>query len=112
MKQHLLFICSGNLDRSPTAEGLFKNSGKYEAKSAGIHSDAKVRVSQKLIGWADMIFVMSEKEDGHITYLKNGFDLQGKPVYDLDISDMYDRDEPELITLLRQKLSIYITESV
>ena len=41
-------------------------------------------MSQELIDWADKIFVMSEIEDGHLTYLESHFDLKSKPVFDLD----------------------------
>jgi predicted protein tyrosine phosphatase len=104
MKQHLLFICSGNVNRSPTAESLFSNSRFYEARSAGTDQDAVVRVSQEMIDWADFVFVMSEKEDGHLAFLESNFSVKDKPVFDLDIPDDYDRDDPELIGLLRNKI--------
>ena len=60
-------------------------------------------VSQELIDWADLVFVMSETDDGHLTFIKNNFSLKGKRVCDLDIPDNYGRDDPELIGLLREK---------
>ena len=60
MKKHLLFICSSNLDRSPAAEELFKDSDKYESKSAGVGPFAEKKVDQDLVEWADIIFVMDE----------------------------------------------------
>jgi predicted protein tyrosine phosphatase len=104
MKRHLLFICSGNFNRSPTAESLFLDSRFYEAKSAGTDSNAIARITQELINWADLVFVMSEKEDGHLTFMENNFGVKGKVVCDLDIPDDYDRDDPELIGLLRRKI--------
>ncbi|HET7206664.1 MAG TPA: phosphotyrosine protein phosphatase, partial [Terriglobales bacterium] len=41
----MLFICSGNRDRSPTAEDLFRDSNDYEAKSAGTHPLAVQRIT-------------------------------------------------------------------
>ena len=111
MKQNLLFVCSANLNRSPTAENLFKNSNDYSAKSAGIFVGTNI-VNQDLINWADLIFVMSEKEDGHLTLLKNNFNLDGKKVYDLDIPDIYYEGDPELIGTLKEKLSHYLTGGV
>ena len=104
MKRHLLFVCSGNVNRSPTAEFLFLNSRFYEAKSAGTDPNAVARITQDLIDWADLVVVMSEKEDRHLTFVKNNFSVKSKPVCDLDIPDNYDRDDPELITLLRRKM--------
>lgn len=87
---------------------MFIDSKYYQAKSAGTHRLAKTRVSQRLIDQADAIFVMSETEDGHPTFLKNNFDLRGKNVCDLEISDVYDRGEPELIKLILLKLSDFL----
>jgi predicted protein tyrosine phosphatase len=104
VKRHLLFICSGNCNRSPTAESLFLNSRFYEAKSGGTDPNAVVRISQDLIDWADVVFVMSEKEDGHRTFIENNFSVKGKLACDLGIPDNYDRDDPELVELLRKKI--------
>ena len=109
-KAKLLFVCTGNRDRSPTAEDLFRNSKEYEAKSAGTHAFATQRVSQELIDWADKIFVMSELEDQHLTFLETNFNLKGKAVYDLDIPDRYERGSQELINLLASRLSRYLRE--
>ena len=108
MKRHLLFICSGNVNRSPTAESLFLNSKFYEAKSAGTDQHAVVKLSQYLIGWADVVFVMSEKEDGHLTFIENKFSLKDKLVCDLDVPDNYDTGDPELIGLLRKKIAEFM----
>ena len=111
MKKNLLFVCSANLNRSPTAETLFKNSNGYRAKSAGIFGGIN-RVSQDLIDWSDVIFVMSEKEEGHLTFLKKNFNLEGKKSYDLDIPDIYSEGNLELIDALKEKLSHYLTGKV
>ena len=108
MKRHLLFICSANVNRSPTAESLFLNSRFYEAKSAGTDQGAVVRLTQGLIDWADVVFVMSEKEDGHVTLMEKNFSLKDKLVCDLDVADNYDRDDPELIGLLKTKIEQFM----
>jgi predicted protein tyrosine phosphatase len=108
MKRHLLFVCSANINRSPTAESLFLNSRFYEAKSAGIDQGAVVRLSQSLIDWADVLFVMSEKEDRHLTFMNTSFNIKDKLACDLDIPDNYDRDDPELIGLLGKKIEQFM----
>jgi len=108
MKTKLLFVCSGNRDRSPTAEDLFKNSDTYEAKSAGTHDSATQKITQDLVSWSDIIFVMSERLDGHLSFLGETFDLTGKEVHDLDIPDEYDRGDPALVAIIREKLRPYI----
>lgn len=47
---------------------------------------------------------MSEKEDGHRTFIENNFSVKDQLVCDLDIPDNYDRDDPELIELLGNKI--------
>ncbi len=108
-KTKFLFVCTGNRDRSPTAEDLFHDSQDYEARSAGIHPFAVQRVTQELIDWADKIFVMSELEDGHLTYLERRFNIKGKTVIDLDIPDRYERGSQELINLLVSRLSRHLS---
>jgi len=107
-KTKLLFVCTGNRDRSPTAEDLFRNSEQYEARSAGTSVFAVRRVTQELIDWADNIFVMSELEDDHLTFLETHFNLKGKAVYDLDIPDRYKRGSQELINLLASRISPHL----
>src|SRR3989344_344299 len=109
MKKKLLFICSGNISRSPAAEGLFSDSALYETTSAGVSPNAARKISQDLIDWADKIFVMSEKEDGHLSFLRENFDITGKEIYNLEISNKYQRDDPELTALLKARLAQYIS---
>jgi len=107
-KRKLLFICTANINRSRTAEDLFKNSDKYEAQSAGfmmISGTSGQIVTQELVNWADNIFVMDEVRDGHLRKLKSGFDVTGKQVEVLDIQDMYDRGNFILVDLLLSKLA-------
>jgi len=104
---NLLFICSKNQWRSPTAELLFKNHPAHNARSAGTSDKARIRVSQKLIDWADVILVMERK---HRDILKQRFALAiaGKEMVVLDIEDNYQFNEPELIYLLQERLSDYL----
>ena len=61
-----------------------------------------------MIDWADVVFVMSEKEDGHLTFIRNRFSVKDKLICDLDIPDNYDRDDPGLIGLLREKIAEFM----
>jgi len=107
-KTKLLFICTGNQDRSPTAEDLFRRSQDHEARSAGTSSFAVQRVTQELIDWADKIFVMSELEDRHLSFLKANFKLKGKAVYDLEIPDRYERGSQELTNLIAARVARHL----
>ncbi|OGZ07773.1 MAG: hypothetical protein A3D65_01585 [Candidatus Lloydbacteria bacterium RIFCSPHIGHO2_02_FULL_50_13] len=104
-KTRLLFICSSAVDRSPAAVDLFTQSQKYVAKAAGTHSDAMRQVTQRLLNWADFIFVMSEGTNRHRTYLRKNFSVHGRKIYDLHVRDIYYRNDPRLCRVLRQRIS-------
>jgi predicted protein tyrosine phosphatase len=57
-EMNILFVCSRNQWRSRTAETIFKDHQGHNVRSAGTEKDARVKVSEKLIHWADLIFVM------------------------------------------------------
>lgn len=103
----LLFICSRNQWRSPTAERLFDDFPGYAAKSAGTQKGSRVRVTAGLIGWADRIFVMEKR---HAESLRRKFPeaLRGKNPICLHISDRYRYMDAELIQLLQEKLEPYL----
>ena len=92
----LLFICSRNQWRSPTAESLWRREPGFEARSAGTSPRARKTVGAADIRWADMIFVMEQK---HKNRLKAEFDrlLEYKPLHVLNIPDEYQYMQPELI---------------
>ncbi len=54
----VLFICSANRDRSPTAEQVFRDVPGWVVKSAGTESYAEKQMTEEMLGWADRIFVM------------------------------------------------------
>ncbi|MEM1392665.1 MAG: low molecular weight protein tyrosine phosphatase family protein [Cyanobacteria bacterium P01_A01_bin.80] len=99
----LLFLCSQNKLRSPTAEAVFSEYEGLEVESAGLNKGAENLLSTESIEWADIIFVM---EKAHKNKLSNNFKslMKGKRVVCLDIPDKYDYMEPELIKILRKKV--------
>ena len=108
MSKKLLFICTANVKRSVTAEALFSVCPNIETKSAGTHaSSSSVQVNQELVDWADMVFVVSE-EEGHISFLKENFNIDDKKIINLDIPDMYYTHDPKLKELLIEKVTPYV----
>jgi predicted protein tyrosine phosphatase len=101
---NLLFICSKNQWRSPTAELLFKDHPEHIARSAGTSEKARIKVTQKMIDWADVIFVM---ENRHRDILKQQFHLTNKDLIILDIEDNYAFGDIELIEILKLSLTGY-----
>jgi predicted protein tyrosine phosphatase len=90
--------------RSLTAEHLFHQSLDYVAKSAGTSPQARVRVDEDLVAWADVVFVMEEK---HEALLRENFGaaLAKKKVICLHIPDIYQCDEQGLLDVLKGRLA-------
>lgn len=105
---NLLFVCTYGLQRSPTAEQLFARCGNFKTASAGTSIMARHHVTQELISWADIIFVMSEKDDQHETILRKKFTIGDAPLYDLDIDDRFLADQTELKYKLIERVARYV----
>jgi predicted protein tyrosine phosphatase len=99
----LLFICSANALRSPTAEAVFSTYEGVEAASAGINMDAETSVSADLVEWADVVVAM---EQHHAKFVQErfGYLLRRKRVAVLGIPDRYDYMDPELVRILKEKV--------
>ncbi len=106
---NLLFVCSRNQWRSPTAEAIYKNHPELIARSAGTEPSARIKLSAKMIHWADIIFVMEKK---HKERLLNKFpiDSQQKQIIILDIPDEYKFMDTELIEEIQTIVKPYIEE--
>ena len=94
----ILFICSQNKLRSPTAEQVFSLDKRLDVRSAGLEKDAVNILSSEDIEWADIIFVM---EKSHHTKLSKKYKeyIRGKRIISLNIPDEYDFMDPALIQL-------------
>jgi predicted protein tyrosine phosphatase len=103
----LLFVCSRNRLRSPTAETLFSKFPGVETASAGTSPDADNPISTDLLDWADIVFVM---ENVHRKRLNASFKavLKAKKVVVLGIPDKYEYMDAQLIKVLKTKLVRYI----
>ncbi len=103
----LLFLCTQNRMRSPTAVQVFASWPNVETDSAGLHASAAVVLSSEQISWADVIFVMEHK---HRTLLsKNyGAHLNGKRVIFLYIPDKFPFMDPALVSLLETKVEPFL----
>lgn len=104
---NLLFICSKNQWRSPTAEGLFKNHPEHQARSAGTSDRARIKVNAKLIDWADLIFVMERKHQ-QLIWQRFREQMNDKQIIILDIEDNYLFNDPELVHILTTCLHKYL----
>ena len=106
--KRVLFICSQNRLRSPTAEQVFSNREGLEVASAGLNSDANTTVTPELLGWADTIFVM---ERAHRNKLSKKFrtQLKSQRIICLDTPDEFEFMDPALVNLLEAKAGRYFS---
>lgn len=104
---NVLFICSRNQWRSPTAEALYRQYPGITARSAGTSPSARIRVSERLLAWANMVFVM-EKRHGQILRERFGHMLGDKTVICLDIPDDYQFMDEDLVATLKDRLRPHI----
>ena len=107
MKKRLLFLCSQNKLRSPTAEAVFAGHPAVEVDSEGLNNDAEVPLSEEQVEWADLILVMETTHRNRLNR-KFGKSLAGKRVVVLNIPDNYDYMDPVLIDLLKKRCAPYI----
>lgn len=100
---NLLFVCSRNQWRSPTAECIYSKRPFVNVRSRGTSRSARRTVTADDLKWADIVFVM---EDKHKQRLQSEYpsEVRYKELHVLDIPDSYQFMDPELI--------IEITESV
>jgi predicted protein tyrosine phosphatase len=107
LKTKLLFVCSANQWRSPTAESLFQGHPRYDARSAGTENGARIKLTAGHIGWADLIFCMEKK---HADRLRERFpeEAAGKQVITLRIPDDFRFMDPALLDLLRTELAAHL----
>ena len=105
--KNVLFVCSQNRLRSPTAEHVFANYPNIATASAGLNNDAENPLTTELVAWADVIFVM---EKAHRSKLQRRFksSLKSARIVCLDIPDDYAFMDPALITILEIRVPRFL----
>jgi predicted protein tyrosine phosphatase len=99
----ILFVCAYGRDRSRTAAELFAH--EFQTRYKGLYSNP---VALEDILWADFIFVMEEYQ---IKELMEKFpEGKGKKINCLCIYDSFSYNEPELVSLLKVKMSSFLKQ--
>ncbi|MBV6288774.1 low molecular weight protein tyrosine phosphatase family protein [Pseudomonas aegrilactucae] len=101
---NLLFVCSRNQWRSPTAEAMWRRRPGYTARSAGTSPNARKPIGPADIRWADVIFVMEPK---HLHRLRATYArlLEHKRLHCLDIPDDFQYMDPDLMAMLEDTVA-------
>lgn len=103
-KRNVLFVCSRNQWRSPTAERVWQSHPLLSVRSAGTSPSARRRVSASDIAWAEVILVMEEKHRARLVTEYASL-LDGKTVHVLGIPDEYRYMDPELVDELTSSVA-------
>jgi len=105
--RRILFLCTANKLRSPTAEQVFSQYPNLEVASAGLGNDAVEQLTAEHLEGVDTIFVM---EKAHRNKLSKKFKqyIGNAKVICLNIPDEYAYMDPELITLLKTRVGPHL----
>lgn len=100
---NVLFVCSRNQWRSPTAEAVYRDDPRVSVRSRGTASAARRTVCSDDLAWANVVLVM---EPQHRKRLVSAFPrlTMDLSIHVLDIPDDYAFMSPELVEQI--KLSV------
>ena len=105
--RNILFVCKLNRSRSATAERLFCKRQDLDVRSAGTSDDALVRVNERMLDWAERIFIMDASQGEALRRM-----FPGHPALDrlvcLEIPDHFTFLQPELVTLLQERVASHL----
>jgi len=129
----ILFVCTGNICRSPMAEGILKDmvptdlKNRFEIKSAGINTTSGMRVSasaakvsekngininshlssqidEKMISGSNLIFVMAQE---HLEFFRNEYTTYLDKVYLLKKFENPDTENSSIIDPIGMDIESY-----
>ncbi|MCK2023034.1 hypothetical protein KZC52_08880 [Microbacterium sp. kSW2-24] len=100
---NVLFVCSRNRLRSPTAENVFRDWPGIRVASAGLKPDAEERLTPDDLDWADLVLVMEKRHKSEISrrFMPHLRDVR---IVVLGIPDDFDFMDPQLVDLLQRKV--------
>lgn len=102
-RPNVLVICGKNKRRSRTAEYMFKNDDRFNVRSAGLSPKSDRKLSEKDLGWADLVLVMETDHRSKIKELYRHLELP--EIIILNIPDEYDYMDAELVGILNDKIN-------
>ena len=106
---HVLFVCARNQWRSPTAERMYRDDGRFSVRSCGLSMQSRRPIREEDLEWAEVIFVMESKHRSRLVEQYRHV-LEAKHVHVLDIPDDYRFMDPELMEMIRDRVEWYFGE--
>ena len=100
---NVLFVCSMNKWRSPTAEKIYGNHTLLNVRSAGTSTKAKRKITVSDIRWSDLIILMEEK---HKERVMADFrqEVKHTEIYVLNVEDRFEYMDPRLVEELQSHI--------
>ena len=106
-KPKILFVCSRNKWRSPTAERIYRDNPYIFVRSGGISTKGNHQVNERDIQWADLIIFMENWHRSKLMAQYKGI-IQFPRTEVLDIPDEYQYMDEELITYVQDTVNPYL----
>ncbi|HBT96148.1 MAG TPA: phosphotyrosine protein phosphatase [Desulfobulbaceae bacterium] len=106
---NILFVCSANVDRSPTAERIYSGHPELAVKSAGVSPHATTWISAALVEWADIILCM-EKWQRKTIEIEFSSHIGQRVIDYLDVPDSYRFMNEKLVRIIREKVDAWLEE--
>ena len=103
----VLFVCHYNRRRSATAERFFAKDPSLDVRSAGTSPEAMVQVNERMLDWADVVFVMDDEQQASLTSAFPRHPAVAR-IVNLDIKDDYHFLDPDLVALLRERVTPHL----
>ncbi|MFP4431070.1 MAG: protein tyrosine phosphatase [Spirochaetota bacterium] len=106
-QQRVLFVCTANQQRSPTAERLYEDDPRFEVRSAGTDALFGRKVTPEDLEWADLVVVM---EDRHERRIRSEFPRAAEKtrLVVLDIPDVYQFMDQRLQREIRERFEAVV----
>ncbi len=108
-KPKILFVCSRNRWRSPTAEHIYKHHHEISVRSAGLSTKGIRQATEKDILWADLIIFMENAHKSRLMAQYRGT-INFPKMEVLDIPDDYGYMDDELIDLIKPQVDYILKQ--
>jgi predicted protein tyrosine phosphatase len=102
-KRKILFVCSRNKWRSPTAERIYKHHPYISVRSGGVTTKGNHQINEKDIQWADLIIFMESWHRSKLMAQYRGT-IKFPTTEILGIPDEYQYMDQELIEILKDQV--------
>lgn len=108
---NVLFVCSKNQWRSPTAEAVYRDDPRVSVRSRGTATSAKQTIRTADLAWANLVLVMEDKHR-HRLFADFPGETRFLPIEVLRIPDDYQFVDPELMELIRSSADPSIAAAI